>query len=128
MKRLLFLSAILVVISSFSLPQTEDENWGFCIATNGGTRYVSSCFSFPIDDAQAGYPNTKVIRTWRLKVKEELGGSYNEKDFTLTLETKECNGGNVSYRSKLEAMEGRDCFIKKVRSWGNDVKTIPFVY
>jgi hypothetical protein len=125
-KLLIFLTA-LILFSSFTNKKHEDKAWGFCHATNGSVSYISNVISYPSEDAALGFPNTKIIRTWRLELKEQLGADFNEKDFTLELIYNEGNY-NMSYRSKLEAMEGRDYFINKVKGYGREVKNVTLDY
>lgn len=127
MKKIFFLAMILMAFSSFSFSQTEAECWGFCIVTSSGTEYVSSCIKIPCGDAVAGFPNTKVVRAWRLKLKEELGDDYKNY-FELSFVDRECTIGNVRYQSSLDANEGRDCYINKRKGYGVTVKKVAFVY
>ena len=114
--------------SSFSFSQTEEEIWGFCVTTSSGTEYISSCIRVPIQDVQAGFPNTKVVRAWRLKLKVELGDDFKN-SWELSFVNRECTIGNVRYQNSLDANEGRDCYINKRKGYGvAAIKKIAFVY
>jgi hypothetical protein len=105
----------------------DDKSWGFMHATNGSISYVSNVINYPAQDGNLGYPNTKLVRSWRLELKAHAGSHFHDKDFTLELIWNDSNY-NMKYRSKLEAMEARDRFISKLKGFGRKVVELRFDY
>lgn len=124
-KPLTIIVLLAFLLSNAGFKKESTEYWGFCTARKNKIVYISPVITYPIEDAQLGFPNTKIIRKWRLVLKEELGNEYSE-DFKLNMEYRYCAGS--SYHSRLEAEEGRDCFIDKAKKEGLTIKRLSLVY
>lgn len=121
MKKIIVLLLISISSISFTPKKKEPVYWVFC-TTTGSACYASSCVMFKIEDWK------ELTQAWKLRVREVVGDSYVESKYTFSIKDRECSVGNVMYDSKYAATMGRDCYIRKFKEKGADVKIISLDY
>jgi hypothetical protein len=107
-----------------------EELWGFCYAKNNGKNvYVSTPFLFEMKDAQYNFPETKIIKAWRLQLKKVLKEKFKN-DYTLIFSCEyECtSGGAIKIHDKIVSEEQRQCLIGQFQKKEREVWRVEFDY